>query len=172
MSADFRPIDHIVWNCGLKAEGTIDRFLMETPYLEMVTEVNGEKKRIPINDKECCDRFPYVAFFGEEIGKVFQENKNDPVFLERMALMEKTLREITEKVYEQCQKSAAAGSRRISLNGVFDNIPKEFPYLEDFILAQNKYAFHYDSSSCYHRFFKDFMGIPHEEDREWDDDER
>ncbi len=152
MSADFRPIDHILANISLRYEDKIKEFMMEKPYMELIME--GDKV-VPINDKECCERFPYVSFFNQNINKMYPEYKDNPDYIDKMSALEKDLRQIVNHCWDSFNKDSARGDK--ILDKAFDNLSGRFPYLEDFILSQNEFAFSYDSSDSYKLFADRFM---------------
>ena len=41
---------------------------------------------------------------------------------------------------------------------LFDDVPKEFSYIKDFVLAKNEYSFDYDSSAAKSLFIQRYMG--------------
>lgn len=166
MSRDFRPIDHILWSIELVALGKAEERLMEHPYLEMKYESG---KTVPLNDKECCERFPYVSFFGQWINDAYRVYKDNPLFIEKMESLEKALKGIVdeiEKRYTECRQSS--GHRRLDLTGVFDGVKDEFPYLCDFILSKNEFHFGYDSRCSNELFASKFLEEfeEHTEERE------
>ena len=155
MSKDFRPIDHILWSIELVASEKTNGRLIEPVYLEMTFE---DGKTIPLNDKECCERFPYVSFFGEWINDAYRVFKDNPEFIKKMESLEKALKDIVdeiEKRYTECRK--ASGYRKLNLTGVFDSAKDEFPYLCDFILSRNEFYFGYDSRCSNELFARKFL---------------
>lgn len=152
MSADFRPIDHILANISLRYEGKINEFMMEKPYMELIME--GDKV-IPINNKECCERFPYVSFFNQNINKMYPEYKDNPDYIDKMSALEKDLRQIVNHCWDSFNKGSVRGDK--ILDKAFDNLSGRFPYLEDFILSEKEFAFSYDSTDSYKLFADRFM---------------
>ena len=154
MSKDFRPIDHIIENIRLKRDGKITEYLMEHPYLEFKVR-NGAP--IPLNDKECCEKYPYVSFFSEKINKAYPKHKDNPDFIEKLEKLEHALREIVKNVENSYSKAVDEHNKSLDLSGVFENVPEEFPYLKDFILSTGDYEFYYDSSESRNLFAEQFI---------------
>lgn len=153
MSADFRPIDHILANIGLRYEGKINEFMMEKPYMELIME----DKAVPINNKECCERFPYVSFFNQNINKMYPEYKDNPDYIDKMSALEKDLRQIVDHCWDTFNKIKNNETKEKILDKAFDNLSGRFPYLEKYILSEDEFAFSYDSGDSFKLFADYFM---------------
>lgn len=151
MSRDYRPIDLIVSNIAMKESGMIDTYIMEQPYLELVDQ-NGNV--MPLSDRECCEKYPYVSFFCDGINHRYQDNKDNPVFIERLGLLENALHGIVSRTEVAF---ANREGRRIDLGRVFEEFENVFPDIGDFIMSQGEYCFDYDGRASYNMFCNEFL---------------
>lgn len=155
MSADSRPIDHILMNLVLKYEGKIETYMMDNPYWEMTMINNGKNIVIPVNDKECCERFPYVSFFNECINKEYPTYCDNPCFISQMEHLEKDLRTVVTNAEKIAFANWDKDNKRFNLDGMFENT--DFPELKDYILSEGKYKFDYDNKESIKAFANHFF---------------
>ena len=157
MSKDFRPIDHILSNIELKRAGLSNDYMFEHPYIEMTNVETNEK--IALNDKECCEKFPYVSFFIDDLNKCYQEKKNDATYIVEMITLETQLKEVVKRI-----EGRIGTSKVLNLDGIFNDLPfSDHDYnLADFIMADGDYAFSYDCSMVLEKFAKNFHKISKE----------
>lgn len=167
MSADFRPIDFMITQMDLRLQGKTDDFMMEHPYLEY--EIDG--KIYPMNNKECCEKYPYASFFCQDINNKYEELKNNEKYIEGIKALNQDFHDILYALWDSIE-TEEDGRYKIVCENPFANISNQFPDIEDFVMAKGEYAFSYNSRVSHKRFTDHFfhqIGLEKEmEDREED----